>query len=145
MAKSTSKWKPSLLLPTLFSFLVLKAFVHIVTEDRSHYLPLLFCLDDHIHELNFVLLQIIFSYWCPLCPHKCMNKCCALKKLWSEIPQIWTYTTYSLTAFYHHPVYSSSSLGGIPHQLVDLPDLQETGASTSKTPTVNVGGILLSK
>lgn len=62
--------------------------------------------------------------------------------LWSEIPPVWTYTTHDVTAVSVHSLFS---LGGIPHRLVDLPDLQQTGPSTSKTPTVNVGGILLSK
>lgn len=50
-------------------------------------------------QTTFCSARNYFPYCCPLCSHKCKNKCCALKKLWSEIPQIWTYTMYDLTAF----------------------------------------------
>lgn len=43
--------------PHSFRFPNVKS-VCLFTGDRSNSLPLLFCLDDHVHELNFVLLGI---------------------------------------------------------------------------------------
>lgn len=92
-----TKWEPSFLFLTPFSFLMLKAFVQIFTGDVK-FSP--FALSKWPCLLiKFCSARNYFFYCCSLCPHKCKNKCCALKKLWSEIPQIWTYTTYDLTAF----------------------------------------------
>lgn len=83
MARVTGRWEPSRILPTPFSFLMLKAVL-------SGQLCLL---------VDFCSARNYFFYCCPLCPHKCKNKCCALEKPWSEITQIWTCTTYDLIVF----------------------------------------------
>lgn len=102
MVKLISKWEPSFLLPTPFSFLMLKAFVQCLFD--IHWRLVKFSAFAVLSKWSCPLIKFCsarnhFFYCCSLCPHKCKNKCYALKKLWSEISQIWTYTMYDLTAF----------------------------------------------
>lgn len=94
--------EPAFLLPTPFSFLMLKVFVQCLFD--IHWRLVKFSAFAVLSKwpcplIKFCSARNYFFYCYSLCPHKCKNKCCALKKLWSEIPQIQTYTTYNLTAF----------------------------------------------
>lgn len=95
--------------------------------------------------IKFCSARNYFFYCCSLCPHKWKNKCCALEKLWSEIPWIWTYTRYDLTAFCQSTVIIEPGRNSAQACVSPRAAACRTGPSRSKTPTVNVGGILLSR